>query len=711
MRLLTNPHPTHITWGSSLGALASDTYARLSSGIPMAGLDLPVIPSSEQTRATARRLQEIGPLLWGDLTSVVQDHRTWISEAAFRRLRLPIPYPTTPCPQGPYINCCGGQFWSLRSRPGFPGGIYELLNFPSPADVTHSIIYYRRWIGVTTFRTSRRDRPFPTPGHRFKPLYPLTGGGVSWSHYFTVQHFTDCAHARLLTSVGPRDSRILLHAICEPPVYRCSAQPSPALIESLRPYLAHATAWDVYVDGSWYPLPGSAESLLGEAGNHTGGCSLIFVASAVPLSSGVVIMRMDAGTRSTVHGGGARLMELLSATAGTILLHRLGKQGRVITDNQGIEKQLLDRKRMTRSGSRQGSSIALPAWHILQEGQITLHWHRGHPERREKDRTTWSRDDWGSYLANLYAPPRADPSPANSPTRIKQVILTDLATFRQQLIPHTRWQLCDHQDEAVLSTLNARFALARSRTYRSTRDQYRARRGAPPKWRTTSPTWVSHVWSLNKASFRRRGTLLKTMWDQWWHGDNKAVAGLLDTHCPLCQDPIYSQAHILCVCPALEHIREDHLRSLAASTTRLPQGPQRQLLTTYLDMVNTWSPHEDRVFLWTGMLSQPQRAVLDPFIRCLPLACSRSLLTGTCRSLTRLTRTLWLTFRSLAAEAAADDPLADASPHFPTTDTMDSWDLPDEAPPDPPYRVEAPPFPMRRGGDPLVRLREEGDFG
>ena len=89
-------------------------------------------------------------------------------------------------------------------------------------------------------------------------------------------------------------------------------------------------------------------------------------------------------------------MELLAATAGKILLHRLGKHGRVITDNQGIVKQLLDRKRMSRSGSRQGTSLALPAWDILQKGQITLHWHRGHPERREKHSTAWSRDDWGS---------------------------------------------------------------------------------------------------------------------------------------------------------------------------------------------------------------------------------------------------------------------------------------------------------------------------
>ena len=533
---------------------------------------------------------------------------------------------------------------------------------------------------------------------------------MSWSHYFTVQQFTACAHARLLTSAGPRDSRILLHTICEPPVYLSADLPPSELVEMLRPCLAHATTWDVYVDGSWYPLPGSAESLFGEAGSHTGGCSLIFAASADSIPSEVVILRMDAGSRSSIHGGGGRLMELLSITAGTLLLHRLGKRGRVITDNQGVVKQLLDRKRMSRSGSRQGTSLALLAWDLLQEGQITLHWHRGHPERREKDRTTWSRDDWGNYLANLYAPPRADPSPPHS-ICIKQVIPTDLTAFRQQLIPHTHWQLCDHQDEVVLNTLNARLALARSHNYRCTRDQYRARRGASPRWRATAPFWASHVWSLHRAPLRRRGTLLKTMWDQWWHGENKAVAGLPDIHCPLCQEPTCSQAHILCVCPALEHLREDHLRSLATSLTRLPQGPQRQLLTKYLDMVTTWLPLEDRVLLWTGMLSQPQRAALDTYIRHLPVTRSRSLLTGTCRSLTRLTRTLWVNFRSLVAEAAADGSQGDASYHLSAIDTMDYSDLPVEVPPDPSYRVEASASTLRQGGAPLVRLREEGDFG
>ena len=113
------------------------------------------------------------------------------------------------------------------------------------------------------------------------------------------------------------------------------------------------------------------------------------------------------------------------------------------------------------------------------------------------------------------------------------------------------------------------------------------------------------------------------------------------------------------------------------------------------------------------MLSKPQRTVLVPYIRRLPLShiADLSLQVGTCRSLTRLTRTLWMTYRSLVAEMVAEGLTDDVSVLPPTTDTADPWDLPDDAPLDPPYRVEAPVSTLRRSGDPLVRLREEGDFG
>ena len=48
------------------------------------------------------------------------------------------------------------------------------------------------------------------------------------------------------------------------------------------------------------------------------------------------------------------------------------------------------------------------------------------PEHREKSKTLWAREDWGIYLADLWAPPRASSSPASCPIPILQTIITDI---------------------------------------------------------------------------------------------------------------------------------------------------------------------------------------------------------------------------------------------------------------------------------------------
>ena len=69
---LQTQHPIHPSWDASLGALASDTYARLGTGLPLETLDQPVLPLENCTRSVIHRLKAIGPLLWGDLTSCTQ---------------------------------------------------------------------------------------------------------------------------------------------------------------------------------------------------------------------------------------------------------------------------------------------------------------------------------------------------------------------------------------------------------------------------------------------------------------------------------------------------------------------------------------------------------------------------------------------------------------------------------------------------------------
>ena len=114
-------------------------------------------------------------------------------------IRLPNPYPSSPCPQQPSVSCHGGLFWTLRSSSGYPRGTYELINFPQNSGDLSAVIYYRRWVGIPSFRQRRSDRIYLSLGHQFQPLLPLTGGAISRDHYFTVDHFLKQANACLLT--------------------------------------------------------------------------------------------------------------------------------------------------------------------------------------------------------------------------------------------------------------------------------------------------------------------------------------------------------------------------------------------------------------------------------------------------------------------------------------------------------------------------------
>ena len=71
-------------------------------------------------------------------------------------------------------------------------------------------------MGKGSSRQRCSDRIYLTPGHKIQPLFPLTGGAVSWDHYTTVACFLKQAHARLLTYSHSGSIRTLLHAFWEP---------------------------------------------------------------------------------------------------------------------------------------------------------------------------------------------------------------------------------------------------------------------------------------------------------------------------------------------------------------------------------------------------------------------------------------------------------------------------------------------------------------
>ena len=246
------------------------------------------------------------------------------------------------------------------------------------------------WL-CTIWLCNQRGRAYPSPGCRFKPLHQLMGGALSWDRYVTVAQYQARAYARTL-----------LHAVSDPPTHTAAPQITSELAETLHPLLTLSHCWDIYVDGSWYPIPSSAESQMGEMWDHTGGCSLVFVASDAPLTAGFVLMRLDAQYLSVDRwnlSASLRAPYFSSGYKKEVEFLRLIK----------VWPRDCPRRHTYRSGQRSGPFLALSTWDILQEGQISIAWHQGHPERREENRSLWSRDDWGCFLANLYAPPPRRP--------------------------------------------------------------------------------------------------------------------------------------------------------------------------------------------------------------------------------------------------------------------------------------------------------------
>ena len=145
--------------------------------------------------------------------------------AAFRWLRLPIPYPLVhfPCPQNRSLNGRWGLFWAHCTTS-------ELLNFPS------SSAGPIRWSTIVGELASRRldstvlNASTSCQATSLSPYTPWLWAPLAGN---TASPLTRRAYAR-------HSTRILLHAVCKPP---CD-EPSPSHPEDV------AKAWSPNLSSS-----------------------------------------------------------------------------------------------------------------------------------------------------------------------------------------------------------------------------------------------------------------------------------------------------------------------------------------------------------------------------------------------------------------------------------------------------------------------------
>ena len=149
--------------------------------------------------------------------------------------------------------------------------------------------------------------------------------------------------------------------------------------------------------------------------------------------------------------------------------------------------------RVSSGSSRSWTSSAgtPPAWahrecKRLINADRTIHWIKGHRERSHTPRSGWSQDQWGNYIADLYAgrphPPRQSttfPGPSISPTLPYHLIA-------RAAIRATDWQFISNTHIPMLASPSHAISRAALADYLYNRDASRASRGAPPRWGTTT---------------------------------------------------------------------------------------------------------------------------------------------------------------------------------------------------------------------------------
>ena len=149
----------------------------------------------------------------------------------------------------------------------------------------------------------------------------------------------------------------------------------------------------------------------------------------------------------------------------------------------------------------------LEKWDVLR----TIHWIKGHPEHSHTPRLGWSQDQWGNYIADLYAggPPRQAttfPDLTVSPTLPSHILA-------RAAIRYTDWQFITNTHIPMLASPSQAISRASFADYLYNRDTFRTSSGAPPRWGTTTLPLAVQAWKLSARGIAQRGAKLRHLLD------------------------------------------------------------------------------------------------------------------------------------------------------------------------------------------------------
>ena len=252
--------------------------------------------------------------------------------------------------------------------------------------------------------------------------------------------------------------------------------------DTIRPLLDPDKHWRIYADGSWKARTTPHHDHYFSMGDsHCGGGSLVIMASDGDWAHHPIIVLpiTTEGLDSTL-GGSPTLMELLAITGGLQILSHLNLSGTVFSDCQGLVRKIDQRHVLRRNPTNAGYPLLRDCVRSLNPHR-TLQWIKGHPERSRTPRSGWTQDQWGNYLADLFAGDRTRTPPLDFPQLIIHPALTHEAIAQESIQP-TDWHFIAPGHAPLLDGLRPDLAHASLLNYLQTRDASRAARGTSARW-------------------------------------------------------------------------------------------------------------------------------------------------------------------------------------------------------------------------------------
>ena len=173
-------------------------------------------------------------------------------------------------------------------------------------------------------------------------------------------------------------------------------------------------------------------------------------------------------------------------------------------------QKLLTQRNLLRTLSRKENLILLQLGTIETE-HIDKNWIPGHPERAVSDKAQWTKHMWGNHMADATAAGEWDHEESDLHGEHTIISVRDVL---QAMSKEPRWMWVDSTGIPITTSIPKDIRRRRQERYLSDRDDYRAKRGAPPVWAGTRGAFAAVQYELTKVHRGELARRVRVIWDK-----------------------------------------------------------------------------------------------------------------------------------------------------------------------------------------------------